>query len=140
VANGYRLDDETERRFVIHQTLMYQHERGWPTMELMQGTLDGLILKGLTWGPRHGYAVARWIEEVSGNSLTVLDGALYTALHRMEASGWIAGEWGLSGGGRRVKFYRLTPSGRRHLQAEMQGWTAYASAVGKVFRATAEPA
>ena len=109
-------------------------------MDLVQGTLDALILKGLTWGPRHGYAVARWIEEVSGNSLTVLDGALYTALHRMEASGWITGEWGMSSGGRRAKFYRLTPSGRRHFQAEMQGWTAYATAVGKIFRATTEPA
>jgi transcriptional regulator len=109
-------------------------------MELVQGTLDILILRGLTWGPKHGYAVARWIEQVSTGSLTVLDGALYTALHRMEERGWIAAEWGISGRGRRAKFYRMTPVGRKQLTAETQEWTDYVAAVGKVLRSTIEPA
>jgi PadR family transcriptional regulator, regulatory protein PadR len=109
-------------------------------MELVQGTLDVLILRGLTWGPKHGYAVARWIEQVSSGSLTVLDGALYTALHRMEERGWIAAEWGISGHGRRAKFYRMTPVGRKQLTAETQEWTDYVAAVGKVLRTTIEPA
>jgi PadR family transcriptional regulator, regulatory protein PadR len=109
-------------------------------MELVQGTLDVLVLRGLTWGPKHGYAVARWIEESSGGSLTVLDGALYTALHRMEERGWIAAEWGVSGHGRRAKFYRLTPVGRKQLQAETKGWSEYVAAVGRVLRTTTEPA
>jgi transcriptional regulator len=109
-------------------------------MELVQGTLDILVLRGLTWGPKHGYAVARWIEQVSGGSLTVLDGALYTALHRMEERGWIAAEWGVSGHGRRAKFYRLTPTGRKQLQTETKDWADYVAAVAKVLRTTVEPA
>ena len=109
-------------------------------MDLVQGTLDILVLRGLTWGPKHGYAVARWIEQISNDSLTVLDGALYTALHRMEQRGWIAAEWGISGHGRRAKFYRLTPAGRKHLQAETKDWTDYVAAVAKVLRTTIQPA
>jgi len=109
-------------------------------MEMIQGTLDVLILRGLSWGPKHGYAVARWIENSSGGSLTVLDGALYTALHRMEERDLIAAEWGVSGLGRRAKFYRLTPAGRKYLQAETASWSGYVAAVGKVLRTTVEPA
>jgi len=109
-------------------------------MEMLQGTLDVLVLRGLTWGPKHGYAVARWIEQSSGGTLTVLDGALYTALHRMEDRDLIAAEWGVSGLGRRAKFYRLTPAGRKYLQSETTGWTNYVAAVGKVLRTTVEPA
>ena len=107
---------------------------------MVQGTLDVLVLRGLTWGPKHGYAVARWIEGTSGGSLTVLDGALYTALHRMEERGLIAAEWGVSALGRRARFYRMTPAGRKHLQAETKGWADYVAAVGKVLRTTVEPA
>jgi PadR family transcriptional regulator, regulatory protein PadR len=109
-------------------------------MDLVQGTLDVLVMRGLKWGPKHGYAVARWIEESSGGSLTVLDGALYTALHRMEDRGWIAAEWGVSPLGRRARFYRLTPAGRKQLQAETRGWDEYVAAVGRVLRTTVEPA
>jgi transcriptional regulator len=109
-------------------------------MELMPGTLDALILRGLSWGPKHGYAVARWIEEASKGSLTVLDGALYTSLHRMEERGWIAAEWGTSHTGRRARFYRLTPAGKKHLVAEQSDWSDYVAAVGRVMRTTAEPA
>lgn len=109
-------------------------------MELMPGTLDALILRGLTWGPKHGYAVARWIEQSSDDVLVVLDGALYTALHRMEERGWIDSEWGLSPAGRRAKFYRLTPLGRAQLRSEAQGWAAYVAAVAKVMRTRVQPA
>lgn len=109
-------------------------------MDLLVGTLDVLILRGLSWGPKHGYAVARWIEQSSGNSLTVLDGALYTALHRMEEREWIAAEWGVSPLGRRAKFYRLTPAGRKQLHAETKGWADYVSAVGRVLKTTTRPA
>ena len=109
-------------------------------MDMMLGTLDVLILRGLSWGPKHGYAVARWIEESSRGSLTVLDGALYTALHRMEDRGWIAAEWGVSPLGRRAKFYRLTPVGKKQLQSETQELSDYVVAVGRVLKATTEPA
>jgi transcriptional regulator len=109
-------------------------------MELMLGTLDVLILRGLTWGPKHGYAVARWIEETSKGSLKVLDGALYTSLHRMEDRGWIAAEWGVSPTGRKAKFYRLTALGKKQLQAETDDWAEYVAAVGRVLRSTVEPA
>jgi transcriptional regulator len=108
-------------------------------MELMVGTLDVLVLRGLSWGPKHGYAVARWIEETSKGSLTVLDGALYTSLHRMEDRGWIAAEWGVSPTGRKAKFYRLTALGRKQLQAESDGWAEYVAAVARVLRTTVEP-
>jgi transcriptional regulator len=108
-------------------------------MDLLQGTLDVLVLRGLTWGPKHGYAVARWIEQSSGGSLTVLDGALYTALHRMEERGWIAAEWGVSPLGRRAKFYRLTPAGREQLKVEARSWADYVAAIGRVMRTTVQP-
>ena len=105
----------------------------------MPGTLDALVLRGLTWGPRHGYAVARWIELSSDESLVVLDGALYTSLHRMEERKWIASEWGVSPTGRRAKFYRLTPLGKMQLKAEAQGWSDYVAAVAKVMHTRVQP-
>ena len=107
--------------------------------ELLQGTLDFLILKGLSWGPKHGYAVARWIEQTSDGSLSVIDGALYASLHRMEERGWIDAEWGVSDRGRRAKFYRLTTAGRRQLRAERDGWASYVAAIARVLDATTQP-
>lgn len=103
-------------------------------LDLLQGTLDVLVLKALTWGPRHGYAVARWIGESSNEELSIEDGALYTALHRMEKRGWIDAEWGLSEKNRKAKFYQLTSAGRRQLRAETARWTRYASAVFRVLQ------
>ena len=108
-------------------------------MDMLQGTLDILVLRGLIWGPKHGYAVARWIEQASGGSITVLDGALYTALHRLEERGWTAAEWGISNHGRRAKFYRLTPAGRTQLQSETKGWSDYVAAVTRVLKTTTQP-
>jgi transcriptional regulator len=109
-------------------------------VELLQGTLDVLILKTLSWGPRHGYAVARWIEQVTDDVLRVEEGSLYPALHRMEKRGWIAAEWGLSENNRRAKYYRLTAQGRAQLRAELSTWAAFADAMRKALDADAQPA
>ena len=101
---------------------------------LLQGTLDMLVLKALTWGPRHGYQVVRWIRDTTDDVLHVEDGALYTALHRMEKRGWLGSTWGMSETNRRAKYYTLTPIGRRQLQAEHASWERYAAAVFKVMR------
>ena len=106
-------------------------------MDLMQGTLDVLILKALSWGPLHGYAVVRWIGQRTEDALRIEEGALYPALHRMEQRGWIEAEWGVSENNRRAKFYRLTDEGRRQLHAEAVSWQRYAEAVGKVLHAAA---
>ena len=101
-------------------------------LELLQGTLDVLILKTLSWGPRHGYAVARWLYDTSDDVLRVEEGALYPALHRLERRGWIESEWGLSENNRRAKYYQLTPQGRRQLQVKATTWARYSAAVSKV--------
>jgi PadR family transcriptional regulator PadR len=102
------------------------------SLELVQGTLDVLILKSLSWGALHGYAVAEAIGERSGQVLKVEEGALYPALHRLEKRGLLEAEWGLSENNRRAKFYKLTSAGRAHLRAEAQTWTRYAAAVSRV--------
>lgn len=106
-------------------------------LELLQGTLDVLVLKTLTWGARHGYAIARWIRETSDAALLVEDRALYVALHRMEARGWIDAEWGLSENNRKARYYRLTAKGRQQLRAQTARWTRYAEAVSKILQAGA---
>lgn len=105
------------------------------SLDLLQGTLDLLVLKTLSWGPRHGYAVARWIQETTRDALRVEEGALYPALHRLERRGWIASEWGLSENNRRAKYYQLTDAGRRQLRAQHAAWTRYTAAVGRVLAA-----
>jgi transcriptional regulator len=109
-------------------------------LDLLQGTLDVLVLRALSWGPMHGYAVARFIREGSGRRFRILDGALYTSLHRMEERGWVESEWGISEKGKRAKFYRLTAAGRRAMRAELATWEQYVAAVARVMRATPEPA
>jgi PadR family transcriptional regulator, regulatory protein PadR len=107
-------------------------------LQLLQGTLDVLVLKTLAWGPRHGYAIARWIRETTEAELIVEDRALYVWLHRMEQRGWVESEWGLSENNRRAKYYQLTPAGRQQLQVQAQRWSRYAAAVTKVLAAAAE--
>jgi PadR family transcriptional regulator PadR len=109
-------------------------------LELLQGTLDVLVLRALSWGPKHGYAVARFIREGSDGSFRVIDGALYTALHRLEEREWVDAEWGTSDLGKRAKFYRLTAAGRRALRVETSTWTAYVAAVAGVMNAVPETA
>jgi transcriptional regulator len=103
-------------------------------LELLQGTLDVLCLKTLSWGPRHGYAVAQWIREQSDGTIQVEDRALYVALHRLEDRGWVEAEWGLSDNNRKAKFYRLTPSGRKALRSKAADFSRYATAALKILR------
>ncbi len=110
------------------------------SLDLLQGTLDVLVLRALTWGPMHGYAVARFINQGSDGTFKVLDGALYTSLHRMEERGWVESEWGNSDTGKRAKFYRLTTAGRRAVRSETTNWNDYVAAVARVLAATPEPA
>ena len=106
-------------------------------LDLLQGTLDLLVLKALSWGELHGYAVATWIRERSEREFLVEEGALYPALHRLERRGWLEAEWGVSENNRKAKYYRLTGKGRSQLRTEVVRWDRYVSAVGKVLR-TAE--
>ena len=100
-----------------------------PSQDILRGTLDLLILKALGWGPRHGYAVARWIEGATADALAIGEGSLYPALHRLEERGWIAATWGTSENNRQAKFYALTRRGRTQLRAETESWRRYAAAV-----------
>jgi transcriptional regulator len=106
------------------------------SLDLLQGTLDVLILKTLSWQPMHGFGVSRWIRERTDDVLTVEDAALYQALHRLERRGLVEAEWGLSENNRRAKFYRMTPAGRRELREAAATWRRYSSAVGVVLDAT----
>lgn len=111
-----------------------------PELDLLQGTLDVLVLRALSWGPMHGYAVARFIRDGSHGDFRILDGALYTSLHRMEERGWVDATWGNSDKGKRAKFYQLTAAGRKALRAEAASWDRYVTAVTKVMNATPLPA
>jgi PadR family transcriptional regulator PadR len=102
---------------------------------LLHGTLDALVLKTLARGPLHGYGIAKWIEEATGEAVIVEEGSLYPALYRMERREWIEAEWGISELGRRAKFYRITGEGRRRLQAETQQWARFATGVSKMLLA-----
>ncbi|MDQ1558694.1 MAG: PadR family transcriptional regulator, regulatory protein PadR [Pyrinomonadaceae bacterium] len=104
--------------------------------DLLQGTLDLLILKTLQPGPTHGWDIAQRIRQVSEDTLSVNQGSLYPALHRLEAQGWIAPEWGESDNNRRAKFYRLTAAGRRQLAAQTEAWERFARAVGLILQNT----
>jgi PadR family transcriptional regulator PadR len=100
-----------------------------PSPEILRGTMDLLILKALSWGPSHGYAVARWIEHATSDALAVGEGTLYPALHRLEERGAITASWGASENNRQAKFYSLTRSGRTQLRAEAANWRRYAAAI-----------
>ena len=103
-----------------------------PPVDLLQGTLDVLVLKTLSWGPMHGYAVARWLQQVTDDVLQIEEGSLYPALHRLERRGWVESEWGVSENNRRAKYYSLTAEGRKQLRQEAATWRTYAEAVFKV--------
>ena len=107
-------------------------------IELLQGTLDLLILRTLVFGPSHGHAIAKQIRSVSQDVLQVETGSLYPALHRLEAQGWIDSEWQTSDKGKRAKYYRLTRSGRRQLVAEQSKWEQLSIAMARVLRPAEE--
>ncbi len=102
--------------------------------DLLQGTLDMLVLKALARGPKHGYAVAEWIHQSSEEVLRVEEGALYPALHRLELRGWLSSEWGASENNRRAKYYSLTPAGREALSAESEHWRRMTGAIARVMQ------
>jgi PadR family transcriptional regulator len=110
-----------------------------PSLTFLQGSLDGLVLKTLSWAPMHGFGVARWIREITDDALRLEEGTLYPALYRMENRGWIRAEWRLTENNRRAKYYQLTTAGRRRLAHESRNWARFADAVAKVFAATEQP-
>jgi transcriptional regulator len=110
-----------------------ERENDW-----LHGTLDTLILNTLAAAPRHGYGIARWIEERSGEAIRVEEGSLYPALYRMEKRGLLAAEWGMSELGRRAKFYHLTAAGRRRLKRDTEEWARFADGVARIVGARSE--
>ena len=104
--------------------------------DLLYGTLDILVLKTLSWGPMHGYAVGKWIEERTRDELQIVDAALYKSLHRLEQAGAIESEWGLSDNNRKAKYYNLTARGRATLRADAVTWKRFSVAVARVLEAT----
>src|SRR5204863_3410938 len=111
-----------------------------PTVDLLQGSLDVIVLQTLTWQPMHGFGIARWIQRLTEDALQVEEGSLYPALYRLENRGLVKAEWGLTENNRRAKYYRLTASGRRRLTEEADTWQRFTAAVGKVLQATEQPA
>ena len=103
-------------------------------MAFLQGTLDLLILKTLAWGPRHGYAIARWLEDTTDDALQIEEGSLYPALYRMEKRGWIEASWDTSELGKRIKVYALTSQGRAQLRRDAAEWSTFVGAVAKVMK------
>jgi len=99
------------------------------SIDLLQGTLDLIVLKSLSWGPMHGFGLARWIQHTTEDLLQVEEGSLYPALYRMESRGWLASSWGVTESGRRARFYRLTKPGRTQLAAETESWGRLTAAV-----------
>ena len=102
--------------------------------DLLRGTLDMLVLKTLTRGPLHGYAIAQVIQQLSEDILRVEEGSLYPALQRLELNGWIDGDWGLSANNRRARFYTLTPEGREKLQSATAGYRQVTGAIARILR------
>jgi transcriptional regulator len=105
-------------------------------LQLLQGTLDVLVLKTLSWKPRHGYEIARWIRDATDAELQVEDRALYVSLHRMDERGWVECEWGMTENNRKARYYQLTAEGRKQLAAQTRTWARYAAAVSKVLQTT----
>jgi PadR family transcriptional regulator, regulatory protein PadR len=104
------------------------------SLGLVQGTVDVLILKTLTWAPMHGYAIAQWIHQRTDGELAVEDAALYQALHRLERKGWVESEWGVSDTNRKAKFYKITRDGRKHLTADVAELRRYVDALFRVLQ------
>ena len=107
-----------------------------PSINLLRGSLDGMILRSLDWEPMHGLGIARWLTQVTDGVVALEDGSLYPALYRMENRGWIRSEWRITENNRRARYYRLTARGRRQLADEMANWGAFAQAVTRVFEFT----
>jgi PadR family transcriptional regulator, regulatory protein PadR len=110
-----------------------------PTLSLMKGTLDMLVLRALSWEPMHGFEIITWLEDRSGGRLGVDDRALYQALQRLEERGLIGAEWGVTENNRRARYYRIAVAGRAHLRAETAHWLQYAKTVAEILTVAARP-
>src|SRR6059058_3055852 len=102
------------------------------TVEFRHGAIELLVLKTLSWGPQHGFSIARWIQDTADDVLRLEEGSLYPALHRLEDKGWVTSSWGTSENNRKAKYYKLTPAGRKQLQAETSRWRQMVKAIGRV--------
>jgi transcriptional regulator len=110
------------------------------SLDLLQGTLDLIVLKSLSWGPMHGFGLSRWIQQTTDDAFQIEEGSLYPALYRMENRGWIKAHWSLTENGRRAKYYKLTAAGRRQLETEHESWRAMNVAMHKLMTARRAPA
>jgi len=106
-----------------------------PSVGLLQGSLDVIVLQTLSWQSMHGFGIARWIQRVTDDVFQVEEGSLYPALYRMENKGWVKAEWRITENNRRAKYYRLTPAGKRRLAEEAKTWDLFAGAMTKIMRA-----
>ena len=111
-----------------------------PSLPLLKGTVDVLVLKSLSWGPMHGFGIASWLESNSDGTLGMDDGAMYQVLHRLEGRGYIEGEWGITENKRQARYYKLTLAGRRHLRAETESWMRYSRSVTGILSLTTRTA
>jgi transcriptional regulator len=105
-----------------------------PDLEILRGTLDVILLRALTPGPSHGYTISRWIRERTDDQMTIEEGALYPALHRLERKGWVESTWGYSENNRKAKYYRLTAAGKRRLRIETESWEQYSRLVSRILK------
>lgn len=109
-------------------------------LDLLQGSLDLIVLKTLSWGPMHGFGISRWIRRLSADALQIEEGSLYPSLYRMEHRGWIKANWAITENSRRAKYYQLTAAGRRRLTEESREWTRFADVMQAILAATEQPA
>ena len=116
-----------------------EQKRYRPRLEILQGTLDMLVLQTLQWGPQHGYAIGATIRAQSAESLKIETGSLYPALHRLEKQGWVTCEWRTTDANQRAKFYRLTPKGKKQLLREESRWAQLVHAISRVMRPASAP-
>ncbi|HKV52399.1 MAG TPA: PadR family transcriptional regulator [Gemmatimonadaceae bacterium] len=110
------------------------------SVALLQGTLDVIVLKTLSWGPMHGFGIARWIQQTTDDVLRVEEGSLYPALYRMENHGWVRAQWRITDNHRRAKYYSLTAAGRRQLETQTGTWSTFSLAMARIMSATRQPA
>jgi PadR family transcriptional regulator PadR len=111
-----------------------------PAVDLVQGSLDIIVLKTLSWQPMHGFGIARWIQQVTDDVLQVEEGSLYPSLYRMENKGWVKAEWRITENNRRAKYYRLTAAGKRQLADQSANWDTFVEAMAKILRSAPQPA
>jgi transcriptional regulator len=135
-VTGLLLTFYTRRIIKLVQIIYRREDMAGKKTDLLQGTLDLLVLKAVALGPLHGLGVSRRIEQITKGAFQVKPGSLFPALHRMEQAGWLSSEWGESENNRRAKYYQLTKAGRRQLEAETEGWQRISLAIASALKAT----